>query len=165
MTEKPWWLPPKLDLTGKVEKECLSILYGIFEKDFKNTALLFCGLPVWWNRKVLPGQCYEEGFWHLVSREERDTTSRQLDVPRAEMLPWCRPSITYSNESSIKVWDYLEHGRRLRTYLWLKHWDYCVILERRNQQQGQIAWLITAFHVDGASRKRNLQRKFESRES
>ena len=28
----------------------------------------------------------------------------------------------------------------------------------------KIAWLITAFHVDGSSKKRNLQRKFESRE-
>ena len=164
MTEKPWWLPPKLDLTGKVEKECLPILYAVFEKDFKNTELLFCGLPVWWDRKVLPGQHYEEGFWHLVSREEGDTANRRLDPPRAEMLPWCRPSITYSNESSIKVWDYLEHQRRLRTYVWLEHWDYCVILERRNQRRGQIAWLITAFHVDGPSRKRNLQKKFESRE-
>ena len=163
MTEKPWWLPPKLDLTGKVEQECLPILYAVFEKDFKNTELLFCGLPIWWDQKVLPGQRHEEGFWHLISREEGDTANRRLDPPRTEMLPWCRPSIIYSAESSIKVWDYIERQRRLRTYVWLEHWDYCVILERRNQRQGQIAWLITAFHVDGPSKKRNLQRKFQSR--
>jgi len=53
---------------------------------------------------------------------------------------------------------------QLRMYVWLEYWDYCVILERWDQQQGQLAWLITAFRVDGPSRKRNLQRKFESRE-
>lgn len=165
MTEKPIWLPPMLDLADKPDKDCLAALYAVFKKDFKKTNLSFHGLSVWWNRKVPPGQRYEEGFWHLVSREERYTVTRHLDLPRAKRLPWCNPCITHSSEDNVKVWDYLERQRRLRTYVWLKGWDYCAILERRYQRQGQIAWLITAFHIDGPSKKRNLQRKFENRET
>ena len=164
MTEKPHWLPAMLDLIGKSEEECLSILYEVFTRDFKNGRPLFCGLPVWWNRRILPQQHYEEGFWHLVSREERDTVNRRLDLPRAERLPWCKPVLTNSDANPIKVWNYLERGHRLRTYVWLEPWDYCVVLEHRNLSGKQIAWLITAFHVDGASRRRNLRRKFGRRE-
>jgi len=164
MTEKPRWLPPVLKLADRTEKDCLNVLHAVFEKDFKNTHLSFHGLSVWWNRKVLPGQRYEEGFWHLISREEQYTVNRYLDLPPAKRLPWCNPCITHSSEDTVKVWDYLERRHRLRTYVWLKRWDYCVILERRNQRQGQIAWLITAFHVDGPTKKRNLQRRFENRE-
>lgn len=164
MTGKPSWLPPMLDLIGKSEEECLSILYEVFTRDFKSGHLSFRGLPVWWNRKILPQQHYEEGFWHLISREERDTVNRRLDPPRAARLPWCKPVLTNYKANQIKVWNYLEHQHRLRTYVWLEYWDYCIILERRNQRQGQVVWLITAFHVDGPSRKRNLQRKFEKRE-
>jgi len=164
VTKKPTWLPPMLNLADKTDKDCLAFLYAVFERDFKKSRLSFQGLPVWWNRRVLRGQRYEEGFWHLVSREERDTANRRLDLPRAKRLPWCNPTITHSGENAVKVWDYLERRHRLRTYVWLEGWDYCVILEHRDQSGKQIAWLVTAFHVDGDSRRRNLGRKFENRE-
>jgi len=164
MTEKPRWLPPMLDLTSKSEEKCLSILYKIFTKDFKNGHPSFRGLPVWWNRRILLEPRYEEGFWHLVSREDPGTVNRHLDLPRAERLPWCKPVLTNSDLHLTKVWNYLERGHRLRTYVWLEPWDYCVVLECRSLSGKQIIWLITAFHVDGASTRRNLRRKFEERE-
>lgn len=163
MTEKPHWLPAMLDLTDKAKEESLPILYEVFTRDLKKNRPSFHGLPVWWNRRVLPGQRYEEGFWHLISKEGQDTVNRRLDLPRAERLPWCKPTITYPDENPVKVWDYLERRHRLRTYVWLENWDYCIVLERRDQSGNQVAWLITAFHVDGPSRRRNLRRKFDRR--
>ena len=40
MTEKPWWLPPKLDLTSKVEKESLHSLWHIREGFQEHRALI-----------------------------------------------------------------------------------------------------------------------------
>jgi hypothetical protein len=165
MTEKPIWLPPMLELANNPQEATLAILYAVFRRDFKNDQLSFRGLPVWWNRRVLPGERYEEGFWHLVSREKRYSVNRHLDLPRAMRLPWCNPCIGNCSDNSITIWNYVEHRSQLRTYIWLTDWDYCVVLERRNHRKGPIAWLITAFHVDGPSKKRNLQRKFENRQS
>jgi hypothetical protein len=110
-----------------------------------------------------PGERYEEGFWHLITRDDRVVGERLLDPRRAERLPWCGPTISHPNDVSVRVWDYKEGGGRIRTYLWLEILDYVIILEKRRQRGGEIAFLITAYHVDGESQRRNLNRKFANR--
>jgi len=63
----------------------------------------------------------------------------------------------------VKVWDYREAKGRIRTYLWLESFDYVVILEKRKQRIGMVAFLITAFYVEGESRKRSLTSKYSKR--
>jgi len=162
MTTVPDWLPPMLTLSGTWEN-IVSGLYAIFEKDFKQGKPKFQHYMVWWDQSVLSGQHYEEGFWHLISRYDRSSGDRIPDFRRAERLPWCAPVITRSNDSAINVWDYQENRGKIRTYVWLENWDYCVILEKLRQHVQAVAMLVTAFHVDGPSQRRSLRNKFTKR--
>jgi len=160
--ERPVWLPDIVSVDGEWE-QVLSRLYAVFEADFKVTGCSFQEKPVWWDRRILPGDRYEEGFWHLISKQDQKASERLFDPRRAERLPWCRPTLVNSRELELKVWDYREAGGRLRTYVWLRDWAYVVILEKKMQRCGEVAFLITAFYVDGDSKRKDLQRKYERR--
>ena len=90
---------------------------------------------------------------------DKKTKERLLDPRRAERLPWCCPAIENKDDCVVTVWDYQEAKGKIRTYLWLESWDYVIILEKRKRRIGTIAFLITAFHVDGNSRRKNLRGK------
>ena len=162
MDYMPEWLPETIPVDGEWHGT-LSHLYRIFECDFKETRRFFQALPVRWDTTILPGECYEEGFWHLITGDNHQTGERLFEPRRAERLPWCGPTITNSQHEAVKVWDYQEGKKRVRTYIWLESWDYVIILERRQTRKGGIAFLLTAFHVDGPSRRRNLLRRYENR--
>jgi len=158
------WLPAIVAVDG-VWEGVPSRLYQIFELDFKMTRRYFDSLPVWWDRTYLPGECYEEGFWHLITKNIHRTGERLFEPRRAERLPWCGPTVSNSHHQVVKVFDYREgRKRRLRTYIWLEPLDYAIILERKQMRLGRVAFLITAFYIDGESGRRRLQRKFENRD-
>ena len=92
--EKPHWLPSIVTVDGEWN-HVLSILYGIFDKDIKQAKRFIQGKPVWWDRRILEGEQYEEGFWHLISKDDQKTKDRLFDPRRAERLPWCGP---YNNQ-------------------------------------------------------------------
>ncbi len=152
------WLPPRLSVSGDPVAD-LPLLYSVFERDFKEVDMEFGGREVRWQRRILPGSGYEEGFWHLVSTEAPDGVSRIYEPARASKLPWLRPTLQHSGELEVTVWNYMEKGTRLRTYVWLQTLDYCIVLEPRDLGTERVAFIITAYHVDGASRRRNLKRK------
>ncbi len=140
------------------------MMLGIFERAFKETKRFFERRPVWWDKRILKGEKYEEGFWHLVSIDT-GKSGRVPEFRRAERLPWCGPTISHSEDEWVKVWDYLEGTGRLRTYLWLENLDSIIVLEKRRQKKGEIAFLVTAFYVDGDANKRNLNKKYDGRVS
>ena len=162
MPEKPDWLPEIVSVDGE-PFQIFEMLYHIFCRDFKDSTCLFRTYPVWYDRRIVDGQ-YEEGFWHLIAREDRTTGERLFDPRRAERLPWCGASIKNSYDPIIKVWNYLEGKGKIHTYIWLERFDYVIILKRREQRIGIVYFLVTAFHVDGARKRNQLQRKFENRE-
>ena len=170
MNATPSWLPPMICMDG-VWKDVLAILYEVFDRDFKQGKLSFAGRPVWWDRTVRPGDQYEEGFWHLITREDTVTEDRLPDFRRAKRLPWCVPTIRHHTDAAVLVWDYkeaggkinTEEGGKINTYVWLEQMDYVIILRKRQQRIGEVAFLITAYHVDGPSRRRTLRRKHERR--
>jgi hypothetical protein len=162
MTDMPIWLPPMLTLGGTWE-EIFSTLYAVFDRDFKKARPKFQACLVRWDDKVLPGQKYEEGFWHLISKEEKDTGDRLPEFRRAERLPWCAPIISHSQESAVTVFDYMEGRGQVRTYVWLKDWDYCIIIQMVGKSTRKVAMLITAFYVTGPSQKRSLQVKVDKK--
>lgn len=162
MTSAPAWLPDLISVDGD-PFQVIQRLYMIFEKDFKINLPLFRSQEVWYNRKVEAGQIYEEGFWHLITRLDYSTQIRLLDPWRAEKLPWCAPSITHSDDPILIVWDYKEGNKKVRTYLWLKEFDYVIILEKKKMKKFDIFFLVTAYHIDGERSKRNLQKKFLNR--
>lgn len=154
---KPDWLPDMISTDGEWNV-VLSSLYAIFDRDFKKGKPIFNKIPVWWDQRIEKDNTFEEGFWHLISRNDQFTNERNFDPRRAERLPWCRPVLTHAHETAVVVGDYQE-GRRMRTYVWLKEHDYVIVLERRQQNIGLVAFLITAYHIDGPSRRKSLERK------
>lgn len=149
-------------------QEVITRLYAIFEKNFKRTRRKLTRMPVWWDCRVLEGDRYEEGFWHLITRVTRvhkDKKERLFDPRRAERLPWCGPIIGNAKDRAVKVWNFREAKSRIRIYVWLEDWDYAIILEKKSSRVGQVAFLITAFHVDGDSRRKNLQNKYLRKEA
>ena len=158
MSPMPQWLPSMVSVDG-VWEVVLRNLYTIFEHDFKTTQPLLGGKRVFWDRRILEGN-KEEGFWHLITRTDKESGARLLDPRRAGRLPWCAPTINNSGDISVKLWNYREGNGRLRTYVWLEDWDYIIILEKRPQKLGDVFFLITAYHVDGENRKRQLRNKY-----
>lgn len=159
----PAWLPPMISVEGDW-RDIVIRLYQAFERDFKKGQPSFEGRPVWWNRRILSGETYEEGFWHLITRDDRTTGERLPDFRRAERLPWCTPTIRNDQDPGVKVWDYEEGSGKIRTYLWLESLDYVVILEKqRKGKKREAAFLVTAFHLDGESTRRSMRRKYERR--
>jgi hypothetical protein len=159
----PDWLPDIVSVEGEWEK-VLAKLYRIFAYDFRQTGCCFEDRPVWWDRRKLESP-YEEGFWHLITQLDHNQKERLFEPRRAERLPWCKPTIMNCGDLEVKVWDYKEARGKIRTYLWLENWDYVIVLEKRQLRGGRnIAFLITAFYVEGKSTKKSLQRKYEKRE-
>ena len=162
MCDKAVWLPDIVSVDGE-PFQIFQMLYRIFCRDFKDSQCIFRTYPVWYDRRILDDK-YEEGFWHLIAREDRITGERLFDPRRAERLPWCAPSIKNSYDPIIKVWNYLEAKEKVHTYIWLENFDYVIILRRREQRGGLIYFLVTAFHVDGTRKRNQLKKKFEKRE-
>lgn len=162
MKEMPAWLPDMVSLDG-IWKEVLQKLYSIFTIDFKNRKVYYKNMEVWHDNRILAGDKYEEGFWHLISRTDNSTGDRVTDNRRSERLPWCRPVIENSADSAIKEWDNLEGRGKTRTYIWLEKNDYVVILERRKKRKGDIMFLITAYHLDGDSSRKKMNNKYNNR--
>jgi hypothetical protein len=172
----PAWLPDKLDFDGNWER-FLSALYAVFTADFKSGSLWFRGCPVWYIQRVITDDNphgYEEGFWHLVTRNEfvwnpvkRCKEKQRLpDIGRACYLPWGRPTVERETAPEVLVWDFeeeLRQGKVVRTYLWLKDFDYLVILERQAKSRGDVFLLITTFLVDAPGKKSNLESKYSRR--
>jgi hypothetical protein len=148
----------------------------LFSIDFKSGTLRFRGCPVWYDRRIDKSDShgYEEGFWHLVSRDEAvwnpskrcKEKQRFPDIERACHLPWGRPIVEHEGASEVVVWAFEEVTRRgsiVRTYLWLKRWDYVVVLERQVKGRGDIFMLITAFLVDVPAKRIDLESRFNRR--
>lgn len=156
---RPSWLPETIPVGGEWHA-VLKRLYAVFEADFKRQNRRYEGLKIVWDDRVLPGESYEEGFWHLITRYDRDQGERLVDTRRAERLPWCAPTIDHADDSAVTTWDHRERGG-VRTYLWLREFDYVIVLQKRPRKR--IAVLVTAFHVTGASSRRGLEHKYERR--
>ncbi len=162
------WLPHIVPVDG-VWEEILSRLYAIFSKDFINSKVSLNRIEVWYDRRKIDGN-YEEGFWHVVTREEKRTRERIFDPRRSERLPWCAPLIQNNADENVKFWRYREGNGKIRFYIWLYALNYVVILEERTLQPiGEkparvIAMLVTAFYVDTPYKNDDLERKYTSRE-
>jgi len=168
----PAWLPSLLPYHGKWD-EFLRALYALFSIDFKSGTLRFRGCPVWYDRwiETTDSHGYEEGFWHLVTRdvsvwnpkERRNEKQRLPDIERARHLPWGRPTVEHESDEEVVAWDFDEEtrkGKLVRTYLWLKKWDYAVVLERQEKPWGAIFMLITAFPVDISAKRIDLESRY-----
>jgi hypothetical protein len=160
----PSWLPPIAPVSGDLGLVVRS-LFSIFELDFVVARPHLGQMDIWWDRNsaLFEGVRCCQGYKHLITREDDNTYIRQFDPPRAERMPWCKPMLTNCCDATVKMWRRLEPPKRTMIYVWLEHQDYVAVLEERRQHIGAVAFLITAYHVDGDSMRRSLQRKWEGR--
>ena len=150
-----------LDLRGTWE-EILERLYTVFSQDFKTGGVHHRGMRIICDRRVLPdGRDKEEGFWHVVSRKDRDSGERLIDYRRAERLPWARSAIECPPRSEIMVFDY-DHGTKdvgVRRYIWLAEYDYVLIFQNKKRA---LFW-VTAYYVDSDRGRKDLARRYEKK--
>jgi hypothetical protein len=173
-TATPAWLPPRIPFAGDW-RVFVEALYLVFTKDFKGCWPRFRTFPVWHDRRVFDdGDGKEEGFWHLVQKDQwiyntktrRKEKERLPEFERAGRLPWARPIIDHENAVEVTVWDYdneTPKGKVVRTYIWLKDHDYVVILERQKKDKGDVFMLITSFYLDFEGKRRDLESRYEGR--
>lgn len=158
----PPWLPALVDTNGAWE-ETVERLYAVFHHDIVLARPRFRGQPVWHDRRTIDDP-RPEGFWHLITSNDRTTGERLLDPRRAERIGWCGAIIAHSTDPAVTPFDYQEGSARIRTYLWLRELDYVVILERVIRR-GRFAasLLLTSYYLDGSSSRRNMERRLAQR--
>lgn len=160
MEDAPSFLPTLLVLDGEWDT-ILSRLYDIFTKDFKEANTYHRGIKIIYDRTIKPdGYGKEEGFWHVISRDDNKTGDRLIDYPRAKRLPWARPLMEYPEMPDIKVWQYQEGtaDKGIRTYIWLEKYNYALVLQRKKN----VFYWVTAFYVE-LWKQRDLRKKYENR--
>ncbi len=118
-------------------------------------------MPVWYERRIIPGEQYEEAFWHLITKKNHYDDDRLFDSKRAERLPWCKPVLENSNDDSVLFW--LQYDRKKPVfYVWLENYDYVIILAKRITKGKEVLFLKTAYYV-GSSTRRKLKRRYDNR--
>lgn len=171
----PGWLPDPVAFQGDWDS-FVRALYAVFEADFKYGRPRYQNCPVWHDRRVEAGDTYgyEEGFWHLVTRDQwvwnstvrRKEKQRLPELDRASRMPWTKPTIDHDTEPEMLVWDFEDETRRgkaVRSYIWIKEFDFAVILERQTKRFGDVYLLITSFYIDHEGKRRDLQGRYDRR--
>lgn len=156
---KPSFLPPMLNLDGTWEN-VLSMLYSVFERDFKKSKTYHRAKRVLYDGRLLEdGKGKEEGFWHVISRGDKTTDERMIDCDRARRLPWAKPMMESSPRQELLVFDHYEgsQDRGIRRYIWLRDFDHVVILQPRRWGY----YWITAFYVDLEVKRSQLMAKYK----
>jgi hypothetical protein len=156
----PDWLPGLLVTDGDWDTVVTS-LYAVFCRDFKHDGPRLNGLPVSWDDRILDGP-YEEAFWHLITGNDPKTGQRLFEPDRSKRLAWCGAVIRNADDAAVLQWVYREKGQ-LRTYVWLKDFDYVVVLKGVPSSAPGYYFLITGFHLTGDSQRRNMRRRYERR--
>lgn len=162
MISTPAWLPEMFPVSPWTEFT-FEDLYEIFKRDFINSQPLFQGNKIWFYPEKANGK--ELIFWHMTERDEGDdkakpSGTRTADFRRCERLPWARPMLDNSTDSALLVWDYDEGKGGTKTYVWLQHFDYVVIMKKYPDGRRR---LVTSFWLEFDSKKRNLRKKYENR--
>lgn len=169
MSNKPEWLP-EMAHVNPWTADTYKMLYGIFRRDFVDSRPRYRGREVWHFPEKEDGK--EVLFWHLTSRGGKpgtvprrkrkfaaaiaQQTQRYPDTRRSERLTWVRPLIENPDEAEVLAWDYLEGNGGIRTYIWLKHFDFVVIMKKYPDGKRR---LITSFFVDKDYNRKDLERK------
>ncbi|MFQ5861494.1 MAG: hypothetical protein ACE5IC_00040 [Candidatus Brocadiales bacterium] len=159
MTKLPVWLPATVSVNPWTQ-DTFDTLYSIFARDFKNTQPIYEGYIVWFFPEMEDGK--EVVFWHLTHRDDKNTGERLPDLRRSERLPWARKMLDNPDKPEILAWDYKEGDGSIKTYVWLKDYDYLVLMKKYPNESRR---LITSYYIDFPHKRRKLERKYTRRMS
>lgn len=155
MTSNPLsFLPEKIQFTGDWDA-FVTLAYLVFKEGFLDSFPRFHGQRVSANLSKRDDSSMEEGFWHLITREDKKLKERLPDFPRAERITWVRPIIENFSTVGMDCWKYLEGNGQLRYYLHAKAVNYLVILEEKPKS----FFLVTGFYVDSEWKRKELENK------
>ena len=159
MSNAPEWLPAALrysDFDGDYDR-FLAVVYEVFERDFRQSPPHYHKCPVSYDSLIEDGK--EAAFWHITSGFDRRTGKRELDLRRAERIPWPKPMIEHCADRAISVWRnerIREKGaRQTRILIWLEKLDYLVVLA----EVKRLIVLVTAYCTDSNHRRRKLRKE------
>lgn len=148
------FLPERISFTGDWGA-FVSRAYSVFQSAFLHSSPYFHSRRVSVNLSKKDDSPMEEGFWHLITRDDKGLKERLPDFPRAERITWVRPIIENYSTSGMECWRYLEGSGRVRHYLYAKAADYLVIIE----EGARGMFLVTGFYVDSEWKREELERK------
>ena len=159
MSDHPDWLPDVLKYSkfngdwGKFLDE----VYTIFERDFKKSRVLYMGMPLTYDSRMIDGK--EAVFWHITSKNDMDTGKREPDIRRCERITWPKPIVEHSGDKNVSIWESqrkkTNSQRQTRILIWLEHLDYIVVLAVRPR----VVILVTAYCTDFESHKKKLKKE------
>lgn len=174
----PDWLPALATVDPWTETT-YGMLYSIFCHDIRDNHLLFRGNNVWIYQEKEDGK--EKIFWHLTTREDKRQSiprrkeklypppqvtpqpqppERLPDLRRCERLLWVKPLIEHPSDPHVLAWDYEEGDRTIKTYVWLRGYNFVVIMKKYPNGKRR---LITSFYVDEEYKEKDFGRKYENR--
>lgn len=153
---KPDWLPDLFPVNPWTE-QTYDLLYNIFARDFKESQPCYRGQTIWFFDDMEDSK--EAIFWHLTSRKDKNG-ERFPDLRRSERLPWARPMLDHAAKPEVVDWDYEEDDGDIKTYVWLKDYDYLMILKKYRDGRRR---LITSFWIEYDNFKRKLAKKYDNR--
>ncbi|MDI6766155.1 MAG: hypothetical protein QME52_04955 [Bacteroidota bacterium] len=153
----PIWLP-ELFPVEPWTNNTYDLLYEVFKKDFVESRPILFGKEIWYFPEIENGKL--KIFWHLTSREDQTTRERLPDFRRSERLPWARPIIEHYTDHEILIWNYEEGDGDIHTYIWLRNYDYLLILKKYKDGGCRI---ITSYWIEYEDYKNKLQKKYGKR--
>ena len=154
---KPDWLPNLLKLMPW-KSNTYEILYKLFQIDFIKSRPIYRGKKI--SIPLEKEDDKEKLFWHLVSKEEKESGERLPDLCRSERLLWTKPAIEHVDEPEIIDWDDEDNKKRIITYVWLKEYDFIVIMKKLKNEK---RLLLTAYCIEYNHTRRYFERKYRNR--
>ncbi len=171
----PEWLPEMASVDPWTEAT-YEMLYRIFCRDIRDGSLKYANHDVWIFREMEDGK--EKIFWHLTSRDKKPERiprrkkkffpadleyaehERLPDLRRCERLPWIKPLIEHPTEPEVLAWDYEEGYKTIKTYIWIRNYDFVVIMKKFPDGKRR---LITSFYIDSEYKRDDFKRKYSNR--
>ncbi len=96
-------------------------------------------------------------FWHLTHRQDKNMGERLPDMRRCERLSWVRVIIDNADQPEVVGWDYKEGDGSVNTYLWLRAFDFFVLMKKYRDGRRR---LITSYFIDYPHKRRKLEEKY-----
>ena len=155
------YLPPWLPQMVKVIPWTIStyeMLYSIFQRDFKDSQPRYNNKDVWFFSDMYSDK--EMIFWHLTTKRDNETGERLPDIRRCERLPWTRPMIDHAKQPEIIAFDYVEGNGDTKTYVWLKDYDFLVLLKKYKNGSRR---LLTSYFIEYPNYRRKIKKKYDKR--
>lgn len=169
------WLPDIVKVNPWTQ-DTYDTLYDIFCMDIRDYDLRYIGNSVWIFRGMEDGR--EQIFWHLTTRSVKKIKiprrkrkfypveqkyideDRYPDLRRCERLSWVKALVEKADEREILSWDYEEGDSTIKTYIWLKDYNFTVIMKKYSDNKRR---LVTSFYVDKSYIRKGFERKYENR--